>query len=196
MRQFLTATMLLFSLAACKKNQADLAGEAGIGENSYTTYTILQGAHYCDKTNLQTFSDSQLVFKVKFDSSAIYQSANPGNQNDVNKLLGFSEGTDHHLNSARIGWAWYKNKLRLYAYVYSNGIRLIKEIIAIDIGAEVRCKVLVTPGNYVFFVDSTRVVVERSLGGAPLAGYRLFPYFGGDEVAPHNIRVQIQQVEE
>jgi hypothetical protein len=47
----------------------------------------------------------------------------PENQYDINKLWGFSEGINNQYNSARIGWSWNNDALRLYGYVYAKGVR-------------------------------------------------------------------------
>jgi len=57
-----------------------------------------------------------MKFLVKFDSSAIYQTEFSENQYAVNKLWGFSEGTDNHYNSARIGCSWTNYALHLYGW--------------------------------------------------------------------------------
>ena len=74
-----------------------------------------------------------MSFKVKFESSAIYQTADPVNQYDIDKLFGFSEGYNHHLNSARLGWAWHTNALHLYGNVYSDSIRAMIEIASVTL---------------------------------------------------------------
>src|SRR5687767_8188281 len=113
MNKILIACMFMLALQGCKKSGSGAAEAPGNSTPEYTTYTIPVNSHYSDKSSYAPFSRSEVLFKAKFDSSAIYQSVTPVNQFDVNKLYGFSEGGDHHLNSARIGWAWNKNALRL-----------------------------------------------------------------------------------
>ena len=190
MNNFVLACIVLISLQACRKNNSTLSSEPGL----FTTYTIFANKHFSDKANYQPFSKGALSFKVIFDSSAIYQSSIPENQYDVNKLFGFSEGNDHHFNSARIGWAWNKNALRLYAYAYVNGERKIREISSVDIGKEITCEIKVSGKEYIFSVDQASASFERSTSGDYIPGYMLYPYFGGDETAPHEIRIRIQQL--
>ena len=59
---------------------------------TYTTYLIRTGQHYCDQSTIKSVKTSEMKFVARFDSSAIYQSINPINQLDINKLYGFSEG--------------------------------------------------------------------------------------------------------
>jgi hypothetical protein len=132
---------------------------------------------------------------VKFDSSAIYQTIDPSNQYDINKLFGFSDNNGpHHVFSARIGWRWSDNALRLFGYIYNNGVQENKEIAAIPIGKEIGCKIKTTSANYIFTVDGNTIAMPR-LSTTPLAkGYQLYPYFGGDELAPHDITILIKEL--
>ncbi|MBC7689635.1 MAG: hypothetical protein H7211_15810 [Aquabacterium sp.] len=183
MKNILLATGFLMLLIGCKKQPEINAVEIIALPASYTNYTILQGQYYCDKSTPKLFAATKMSFKIKFDSSAIYQTVDPVNQYDINKLFGFSEGDNHHLNSARLCWAWHINALHLYGYVYSDSIRAMKEIARVNIGAELICSVAVTSGGYVFTVNDTSHVMPRLIKGVPLAGYWLYPYFGGDETA-------------
>lgn len=80
---------------------------------------------------------AELKFVVKFDSSAIYNTVDPSNQYDINKLYGFSDNDSlHQRYSARFGWRWSDNALRIFAYVYNSGVRSSKELGAILPGTE------------------------------------------------------------
>jgi len=160
----------------------------------YTKYTIFKGQHYCDKTAVKSFSDKEMSFKVIFDSTAIYTTLDPVNQGDINKLVGFTEGIDNHINSARIGWGWNKNALRLYAYVYANSVRSFKEISTVAIGAVITCKIGISEKQYSFEVDDKKVALNRAIEGPAVAGYWQYPYFGGDEVAPGNIYIYMLDI--
>ena len=196
MIRLVAAIFLLQLFAGCKKDSVVEQKTVVPSDTSYLKYTILTGQHYCDRTNYEPFNSNQLTVKVKFDSSAIYKSSDNVNQLDVNKRIGFSEGTDHHLNSARIGWGWSKNALRLYAYVYADSARFIKELTTVSIGTENLCKITIEEKQYVFTVGNKQLSVPRALTGPAVAGYHLFPYFGGDETAPHTISIYIKRLQE
>lgn len=163
-------------------------------EEIFTHYNIATGQHYCDKTSIKPVTISQMIFKVKFDSTAIYTTVDPLNQYDINKLYGFTEGQDPHVNSARIGWAYNEGKLRLYAYAYNNQQRLSQEISAVNIGEIINCAIKFDSHNYTFIVADRQVKLSRSPTGFTAQGYQLFPYFGGDEAAPHPIRICIKDM--
>ena len=163
-------------------------------EEIFTQYNIAAGEHYCDKSTIKPLTISQMLFKVKFDSSAIYTTLDPLNQYDINKLYGFTEGQDPHVNSARIGWAYNEGKLRLYAYAYNNQQRFSQEIGTVNIGETINCAIKFDSLNYIFMVKDLQVKLSRATRGAVATGYQLFPYFGGDEVAPHPIRIYIKDM--
>src|SRR5438445_252113 len=92
--------LISFALfAGCKKDTTVTkeAGPATTVEN-YTKYSILKGEHYCDKTMIKDFTGTGMNLKVKFDSTCIYANIDPENQYDINKLVGFTEGIDNHVN--------------------------------------------------------------------------------------------------
>src|SRR5690606_41284654 len=63
------------------------------------------------------------------DSSCVYKNPHPENQDDINKLYGFSDCTSlHHANSARFGWNWKDGALRIHAYCYVDSVRQYKEL--------------------------------------------------------------------
>ncbi len=198
MKILIVAALMLF-LLSCKKENPGILVEKNVTPslvNTYLRYTILKGQHFSDKSIFKNFSNDKMTFKVKFDSSAIYQTVDPDNQYDVNKLYGFSEGNDHHKNSARVGWAWNRNALRLYAYVYGNGVRKIKEITTVAIGLEIDCAISISESEYSFTINKIIVAVDRSIGGPAITGYYLYPYFGGDETAPHDTFIDIRDTPE
>lgn len=189
---------MLFLLSCKKENPGIFVEKTGTPSlvNTYLRYTILKGQHFSGHSTFKIFNKNKMAFKVKFDSSAIYQTLDVDNQYDVNKLYGFSEGNDHHKNSARIGWAWNLNALRLYAYVYVNGERKIKEITNVAIGPEIVCEILILKSEYSFTINKTTVAVVRFISGPAIAGYCLYPYFGGNETAPHDTFIDIIDIPE
>lgn len=157
-------------------------------------YTIKKGNHYSDKNNVRKVATDRISFEVTFDSTAIYTSLKENNQADINKLYGLSDcNTSHHTNSARIGWRWYNKRLELLAYTYLNKKWDYKLLGTIPIGVTVPLELRMEDGKYVFTMLDQQVAMPRACGG-PAEGYQLYPYFGGDEVAPHNITIQIKDL--
>jgi hypothetical protein len=161
----------------------------------FIKYTIQKGNQYCDANAYKAIETNEMKFAVKFDSTAIYETASPENQLDINKLYGFSDNdADHHQYSARFGWRWSDKALRLFAYVYNNGSVSSKELTVVNIGAEISCSIKVTSANYLFTVNEVTTQLPRTATTEKAKGYQLYPYFGGDEVAPHQINIWIKNL--
>ena len=182
----------------CTKNIDQIDGVVikGIETQSsqYSTFTIQKGAHFCDQNPVRSITTSEMKFMVKFDSSAVYQTELPENQYAVNKLWGFSEGTDNHYNSARVGWSWTDNALRLYGYAYISGELHYQEITSVTIGTEISCSIKLVAENYLFTVNSVSVSLPRGTSASQVSGYQQYPYFGGNETAPHLITILIKSL--
>ena len=162
---------------------------------TFTNYTIRQGQQFCEQSTFSLVEYAELKFVVKFDSSAIYTTINPFNQYDINKLYGFSDNdSDHQKFSARFGWRWSNKALRIFAYVYNEGILVWKELGKVEIGQENTCSVRVLEQRYVFSLNKISDTLHRSSTTSSGVGYKLFPYFGGNEVAPHDIHIKIKEL--
>lgn len=162
---------------------------------AFTLYSIKKGQQYCDQSTFFPVEYAELKFVVKFDSSAIYNSIDANNQYDINKLYGFSDNDSlHQVYSARFGWRWSDKALRIFAYVYNKGVRNSKELGTVAIGAENDCSIKVTGGHYIFSLNNHSDTLLRSATTHKGRGYRLYPYFGGDELAPHDITILIKEI--
>ena len=195
MKKIICLPGILFILFSCKKGVDSLLKNShGTTTTQFTKYTIRQGQNYCDGNNFVSTSYSELNFIAKFDSTAIYSNVNPYNQLDINKLYGFADNNSTHQQfSARFGWRWSDNALRLFGYVYNDGIRSSKELGIVSIGAENNCSIKVNPKTYVFSLNGKVDSLPRTSTTAKAIGYKLYPYFGGDETAPHNIYIWIKE---
>jgi len=207
---FILIPLLFF---CCTKQQdlknADTSGSASASLSSdkllavptFKTYTIKQGAHYCDQNTLKSVSGTSMNFVAKFDSTAIYPAVitDYNHAYDANKLWGFSEGFNNQYNSARIGWRWLNGQLQLLAYVYVKGT-LLRDPISYDppliksvkIGSEVNCSIAVSGSKYIFTVDGVVVQTARGTTASQYSGYQQYPYFGGSLTAPHLINIYIK----
>ncbi|MDB5255606.1 MAG: hypothetical protein JWM14_301 [Chitinophagaceae bacterium] len=187
----LTTLLIIFSFLGCSKKTDDPSPPSFNGKK----YTIAPGAHETsDPIVFKT--TSELKFKAKFDSSAIYTTIDPSNQDDTNKLLGLSDcGTLHQTNSARFGWRWVNNQLEIMAYCYIGEIRPEPVRVAIvELNTVNTYSIAFKSDRYIFTVnDTNKVEVPKSCDYNGLR-YKLYPYFGGDEPAPHEINIWIEEL--
>lgn len=189
-----TLASLIF-LPGCKKAVEKILEKdsPAADVSGFVKYTIRKGQQYCDQSSYKAVETAEMKFVVKFDSTAIYQTSSPQNQSDINKLYGFSDNNaGHHQYSARFGWRWSDNALRLFAYVYNEGVVASKELAVANIGKEISCSIQVSNSSYLFTVNGVTEKMPRMAGTAKAKGYQLYPYFGGDETAPHDINIWIR----
>lgn len=137
---------------------------------------------------------------VKFGESCKYDLQND-DQFDTNKLIGVGYLPHHHKNSARFGWRYWteRKEIELSAYCYVNGRRVIQHICFCEIGKEYHLEFNVLKNWYQFFVyhngelhhfGSTAVRHNHN----KKLQYGLWPYFGGNQVAPHQIKIELKRL--
>lgn len=174
----------MFLLHACEPTFEDL----------YEVFVIESGKHRSNKVGIQMLQSETLRFEAIFDSTAIYETFIEENQHDINKLLGFSECNDqHHDNSARFGWRWLNDVLEIHTYVYNNNERTSIFMGTIALEQAYTYEIEMRDENYVFMVDGLEtVIVPRTHSCNRGLYYMLFPYFGGDETAPHDLLIRVK----
>lgn len=187
--------LLIFSCCTKEKTitQKQIVTTIPIAE--FSKYTIKKGAQFSNENGYVQSNYSELKFIAKFDSSAIYKSITAENQFDINKLYGFADNNAGHQQfSARFGWRWSDNALRLFGYVYNNGIRDSKELGTVKIGVENNCSIKISSASYIFSLNGKIETLPRSAITTTAVGYKLYPYFGGNEYAPHDIFIWIKEL--
>lgn len=162
-----------------------------IDSDGYRIFTIKEGNHrsgYRYKSNC----DNNIEFKVIFDESAIYRTKDPLNQADVNKLYGVSDcGKSHMKYSMRFGWRYYGDKLQILWFKHEAGEFTFGVIANIEINKPYTCTLDIFEDEYIMSVDNISTVIPRACPD-DYKRYYLYPYFGGDEVAPHTIKIKIK----
>lgn len=157
-------------------------------------YTIEGGEHSSNRFPSLTTSNIA-SFTVRFNLTAKY-TLNFGDQGDINKLFGLSDSWClHHRHSARIGWRWnlLTNKVEILGYCYVNGKRVTQSITEVDIDKPIQMNIVITKYKYVFSVhDTIRYIPRRLQSGINGLKYKLFPYFGGNQAAPHTITIEME----
>jgi hypothetical protein len=62
------------------------------------------------------------------------------------------------------------------------------------INSEWRCEIQVKNSQYSFSVNGNSISLPRTSSTPSAIGYQLYPYFGGDETAPHDIKIKIKEL--
>lgn len=198
MKAIILLVTAAFLFTSCNKLAEKIVDNtpASPASDQFTKYTIQKGNQYCDANAYKAIETTEMNFVVKFDSTAIYETQSAENQYDINKLYGFSDNdADHHQYSARFGWRWSAQALRLFAYVYNKGSVTSKELTTVSVGSEIDCSIKVTSSGYLFTVNGITAQLPRMAATEKAKGYQLYPYFGGDEAAPHQINIWIRNID-
>jgi hypothetical protein len=196
LKNVLTAFVLLLLISCQKEISKDTQPVTPpVPLNQWVEHTIAKGTHNSNKNSFRAVNTTEMRFVVKFDNSAIYQTVDTNNQRDINKLYGFSDNNqEHHTNSARIGWRWYQNELQLFAYIYNNTVQSDKFITAVPLNQEINGNIKAEGSLYTFKVNNVVVTMPRASTTAGAVGYQLYPYFGGDEPSPQEIKIQVKDL--
>lgn len=164
----------------------------------FKRYRIWKGWHWCTLLFCikLLWNCTRMTKKVVFKKSCLYNMSLP-DKLDINKLFGFSYGK-HHDNSARFGWNCDGDKINLHAYCYLDGKRVDKFITKIDVEEEYKLMISVSKDKYIFttFIedeasDLQQVVIPKPQM-VPKLGFKLWPYFGGTQKAPHTMDIYMQ----
>ena len=162
--------LILLLLVSCAKEVDDLG---------FRVYTIPAGEH-SSGSFINHPDNSKIEFKFMLDESAIYETEIAENQHDVNKIYGMSDfGVRHQKYSIRLGWRYLNNELELCWLRHEEGRHSAATIRTIDTDV---------------IYNATTLVRRRPEGNWGLVRrYYLYPYFGGNEYAPHDITIKIKE---
>jgi hypothetical protein len=159
------------------------------------TFTIAKDEHYSTPRLAEVLQSNRLVFTAKFDQSAMYDFGDAALQTNKNKLLGFADcNSAHHQNSARFAWQWMDGRLEIFAYCYTNSVRVEEFVGYVNLDETNRYEIEMTESSYIFFLNGEqRAHITRTQERCTTGVYYLlYPYFGGSVAAPHDVWIDIE----
>ena len=194
--------ILFLFLTSCEKEFDD----------GFRVFTINKGEHRSGTYLQNKVNDNAITFQVILDESAIYDFSTPFNptpqdQHDINKIYGFSDfGQLHQESSIRLGWSYFSYDKGPYkagelwfrwlrhAWGQHRGGPLMKietnEVYTVTIRRWLT--------QYEFIINDSIFLVERDLEQNRMVdwmdSYYLYPYFGGQQKAPHDITIKIKDL--
>jgi hypothetical protein len=117
---------------------------------------------------------------------------------DQNKLAGIGFGTNHHNNSVRLTWVpdfAHEGMINISGYTYDEkkaGQKFtIVFIKSVHIGETVTGRIESRDGGYFITVNDVTVKMDN-IKADPNLCFRLYPYFGGNNTAPHNMTIELE----
>lgn len=167
-----------------------------LDENFLDEFTIEEGHHYSNGVHIKLHTGlTSLSTEVIFTNSCLYQ-FDDVDRYDINKLCGLSYGL-HHKNSIRFGWRADNGTIKLSLYCYNRGKRISTDICNVGINNTVKLKfdydsknshilATVEVNNSTYIINQTFKMPKIKLG------YYLWPYFGGNKSAPHEIHIWLK----
>ena len=178
--------LILLFLVSCTKEIDDLG---------FRVYTIPAGEH-SSGSFINHPNNSKISFQFILDESAYYETEIPENQDDVNKIYGMSDfGVRHQKYSIRLGWRYIENNLELCWLRHEQGTHSSATIKIIEPDVIYNATIDIKTFYYVIVIDNDTTLVRRRPEGnwGLIRRYYLYPYFGGNEYAPHDITIKIKE---
>ena len=156
-------------------------------------YIIFKGWHYSIHwPKLYNGNKKEFIIKVKPNDSWRYNFNNI-DQQDINKLWGIGFGNlllgDHHKNSIRLG-SYYNpvsENIQWFDYSYENFIRNYGFITLSNINELIEFPFKLKENS--FIIGNKEVPYKYP---EDRTGYYLFPYFGGNNPAPHDVKIKME----
>jgi hypothetical protein len=158
-------------------------------------HTIKEGHHY-ERFKLPRIIFNDVIrFKATFDENCLYPQINKDSQ-DLNKLVGFSDDFSHMKNSIRVGWRCLNGiDIELYAYAHVNSKIISTYLCSVKVNKEFTGTILIYDNVYMVDVIIDNIMSSKTIARTstfPNIRYKLNPYFGGNNVAPHDITLSLE----
>lgn len=135
---------------------------------------------------------------VRFNDDCLYD-GNP-EKDGVNKLFGVGFG-DHLKYSGRFGWNSNGKQINIFGYVRNEGRIECEHIMSCGTGEKMDMILRVTDDNYIFSIyckngtSHSKTMKRKSGKIRRFLPYRLYPYFGGNKVAPSDMSIFLERIE-
>jgi hypothetical protein len=136
----------------------------------------------------------RIDFIFKFKSDPTYEVPNKEDQKDTNKIFGISDSWHHHQHSIRIGWRHNPdtNETTYCTYYYRDGKHYTEDLGPVKINQDIYVCIEIKNDCYrVTTIDKQIDIPRTSRWFGPR--YFLFPYFGGQQVAPKQFKIKINK---
>jgi len=162
-------------------------------------YLIKENRHTSQNRQVILHSSNEFTILCKFEKSCYYSFADSNSINAINKIFGYSFGSNHHNNSFRIGWRCKNNLIEVLAYWFIKRKHFDSHLFYIE------------PGELFFLnaaINSMETRINYSIEGRQLEyqdivfnpdsvklknwGYVNYPYFGGKRKAPNDMVINLK----
>ncbi len=135
---------------------------------------------------------NKVDFVFRFLSDPSYIVSNKSDQKDTNKIFGISDGWHHRIHSIRIGWRHNPDirQTTYCVYYYVDGKHYVEDLGPLRVNQDIYIRIEIEKGFYIVKTSEKVVKIERtSKWFGPR--YYLYPYFGGQQVAPKQFKIKL-----
>ena len=156
-------------------------------------YTINKGSHRSTWLPKFTLLNNAFI-SFAFETDPSYILENKQDQEDTNKIFGISDGWHHHQHSVRIGWRYNTSdgKATYSVYYYRDGEHYTEDLGPLKINQDIYACIEIKKDCYkVTTIDKQVEIPRTSKWFGPR--YFLYPYFGGQQVAPKQFKIKINK---
>ena len=145
---------------------------------------IHKGYHAC--LHGFRFKKKRLKFDFLVDDSWYYEPIHAG----INKILGLSNGLSHMKHSIRLGWMCENGEIVLYAYAHTGDAdtHVAVRLCTVERGWH-SCIIKSQFPFYHVYINEVGTTIRDEFNSR--IHYLLYPFFGGKDKAPHDIRFKI-----
>ena len=155
--------------------------------------TIPQGKHSAFRWPAFFWQMQVIRYDVMFTDTCKYN-IGKADQGDINKLFGVGYWPHHHNNSVRFGWNYLKgDDIEIYAYWYRDTARYSKHLGTVKIGMWHTYVIMPSANSHNLQVIGRGIAYTVPVPGSRY-GYHLGPYFGGNQVAPHDVTIMMDKL--
>jgi len=108
----------------------------------------------------------------------------------------------HHYNSIRFGWRYdlVTKMIEIVTYWYEKGVRNTEHLAWVELGKSYRYSMQIVEDAHFLSIyskhgEAYELIAEKflQLPGSEVA-YPLFPYFGGNQKAPHDMTITVEKI--
>lgn len=172
----------------------------------YKRYHIKKGRHYSNRAHLGLTLSNDHIVTAYFDKNCLYQIEGE-DSHDINKLFGFSTAWHHHVQSIRLGWRCLDGKgIEILTYPHDAEVEESKErfinfegiflLDQVEPKQRFECQIFNHRDEFTFYYRSgeyeNMVNIPKLSYHFTFIHYYLYPYFGGNKRAPHDMDIYMK----
>jgi hypothetical protein len=165
-------------------------------------YLIKKGNHYASVSIFRKIGGigwkiTSLKMRFVFREECWWAPPRNNDDNDLNKLAGIGFGTNHHSNSVRLAWIpdfTSRGVIKIYGYTYDGkkeAPQFVSQYITSVHTGETCEAAIESHGNYDITVNKVTIHMDN-IRQDPNLCFHLYPYFGGNNAAPHDMIIDLE----